>query len=81
MAQARHGLQELGLVLAVLLVQVGHDDVHGALVELDVAHGHLFARPIDGSSALKQVAPSKPRLGSGAHERTDQVETGEYSDE
>jgi hypothetical protein len=28
----------------VLLVQVGHDNAHRALVELDVAHGHLIAR-------------------------------------
>ena len=39
-----HGLQELDLVLVVLLLQVGLDDGHGALVEPVVAHGDLVAR-------------------------------------
>ena len=40
-----HGLQELDLVLVVLLLQVGHHDFNGALIELDLRQLALAVRP------------------------------------
>jgi len=43
------------LVLVVLLLQVGQDDAHGALIEPDAAHGHLVAAPQKLSSISSSI--------------------------
>ena len=68
MTLSSHSLQELDLVLVVLLLQVGQDDAHGALVELRVAHATSYP-PRSTPRGLGLDARRHPESSAAAAQR------------